>query len=73
MSDRYFLDTNIVVYAYDSYQPQKQEKAQLFITEGIERENVVLSAQVLSEFLMLLRDISNIPCLLMRPKKLFQR
>ena len=50
MSARHFLDTNIVVYAYDSYQPQKQEKAQLFITEGIERENVVLSVQVLSEF-----------------------
>ena len=50
MSARLFLDTNILVYAYDSTDPQKQAKAQTLLTEGIERENAVISAQVLSEF-----------------------
>ena len=50
MSDRTFLDTNVLVYAYDRSDPQKQAKAQGVLTDGIEQENVVLSVQVLSEF-----------------------
>jgi predicted nucleic acid-binding protein len=50
MSDRAFLDTNILVYAYDQHDPQKQRKAQALITGGIEQENLFLSVQVLSEF-----------------------
>ena len=47
---RLFLDTNMLVYAHDSTDPQKQAKAQTLLTEGIERESAVVSAQVLSEF-----------------------
>ena len=50
MTDRSFLDTNILVYAYDSNEPQKQQKAQMLLAEGIEKESAVLSIQVLSEF-----------------------
>ncbi len=50
MTDRSFLDTNILVYAYDSYEPQKQQKAQMLLAEGIEKENAVISVQVLGEF-----------------------
>jgi len=50
MSDKLFLDTNILVYAYDTSQPEKQAQAQALLTQGIEQENVVLSAQVLGEF-----------------------
>ena len=50
MSDKLFLDTNILVYAYDSSEPEKQAKAQTLLTQGIERENTVISAQVLGEF-----------------------
>lgn len=50
MSDRFFLDTNILVYAYDNHDPQKQSQAQKLLTVGIERENLVLSVQVLGEF-----------------------
>jgi len=50
MSDRLFLDTNILVYAYDSSEPEKQAKAQTLLIQGIERENTVISAQVLGEF-----------------------
>jgi predicted nucleic acid-binding protein len=50
MRDRLFLDTNILVYAYDKHEPQKQRKAQELLTNGIEQENLFLSVQVLGEF-----------------------
>jgi predicted nucleic acid-binding protein len=50
MNDKAFLDTNILVYAYDQYDPQKQKKAQSLLTDGMEQENIVLSVQVLGEF-----------------------
>ena len=50
MSGRSFLDTNVLVYAYDQGNPQKQKKAQELLTEGIEHENLWLSVQVLGEF-----------------------
>jgi predicted nucleic acid-binding protein len=50
MSDKHFLDTNILVYAYDSSDPEKQATAQKLLTQGIEQEDAVLSAQVLGEF-----------------------
>ena len=50
MSDRAFLDTNILVYAYDQHEPHKQRKAQELITDGIEKENLLISVQVLGEF-----------------------
>ena len=50
MTDRDFLDSNILVYAYDRDQPQKQALAQTLLISGIENETSVVSAQVLSEF-----------------------
>ena len=50
MSDKVFLDTNILVYAYDEYDPQKQKKAQTLLIDGTEQENIVLSVQMLGEF-----------------------
>ena len=50
MSAKVFLDTSILVCAYDSSEPEKQKKAQALLSQGIERENAVLSAQVLGEF-----------------------
>ena len=50
MSDKIFLDTNIIVYAYDTHEPQKQREAQILLTTGIEEESVVISVQVLGEF-----------------------
>ena len=50
MTDRTFIDTNILVYAYDSRDLQKQERAQAILKRGIEAETAILSAQVLSEF-----------------------
>ena len=50
MTDRDFLDSNILLYAYDRDQPQKQALAQTLLISGIENETSVVSAQVLSEF-----------------------
>ncbi|MBW1961295.1 MAG: PIN domain-containing protein [Deltaproteobacteria bacterium] len=50
MSDRLFLDTNILVYAYDKHETRKQKKAQKLLTDGIEQENLFISVQVLGEF-----------------------
>ena len=50
MTDKLFLDTNILVYAYDSHDLHKQAIAQALLTTSIEQENGVISVQVLGEF-----------------------
>ena len=48
--DQCFIDTNVVVYAYDRHEPHKRETARQILRRGIKDENIVLSPQVLSEF-----------------------
>jgi predicted nucleic acid-binding protein len=50
MSDRCFLDTNVLVYAYDKSDPHKQTVAHGLLLAGIREESSVVSAQVLGEF-----------------------
>ena len=50
MKDRVFLDTNILVYAYDRHDPRKQGIAQSLLIDGMENESAALSVQVLGEF-----------------------
>lgn len=50
MTDRRFLDTNVLVYAFDSHAPLKQRRAQDLLAEALETETGVISTQVLSEF-----------------------
>lgn len=45
-----FLDTNILVCAYDSHDRVKQEKAQAIVLDAMEHETGIVSTQVLSEF-----------------------
>jgi predicted nucleic acid-binding protein len=49
MSGRLFLDTNVLVYAYDSHEPGKQRIAQAVLTAAFRTENYSLSTQVLGE------------------------
>jgi predicted nucleic acid-binding protein len=50
MSDRIFVDTNVLVYAYDRSEPQKQRQA-LRVLDRLAVSGVgVISTQVLSEF-----------------------
>lgn len=50
MNDKWFLDTNLLVYAYDASDLRKQRIAQEWINKAIVEEKGALSAQVLSEF-----------------------
>lgn len=50
MSDKYFIDTNIIVYAHDGAHPEKQSRAQEVIFSGMRNSDTSISAQVLSEF-----------------------
>lgn len=50
MSDKTFLDTNVLVYRFDDDEPAKQARArEILDTEG-PRGSLVLSTQVLQEF-----------------------
>jgi predicted nucleic acid-binding protein len=61
MKDADFFDTNILVYAYDSHLPDKQQKAQNIILSGVREGNGVLSTQVLGEFFMVVTKKINKP------------
>ncbi len=50
MKDKFFIDTNIIVYANDSSDKNKQLKAKQLILDGIRSGKIVVSTQVLSEF-----------------------
>lgn len=50
MSDRAFLDTNIVVYLFDDDSPERQARAGEILRADGETMELVLSTQVLQEF-----------------------
>lgn len=51
MSDRYFLDTNVIVYAYDDRDIKKQATAKKLIVDGVQKELASISHQVVQEFI----------------------
>ncbi|MGH9741473.1 MAG: PIN domain-containing protein [Candidatus Acidiferrum sp.] len=55
MSDKFFVDTNILVYAHDLKQGAKYEKARSLIQKLWESGSGVLSTQVLQELCVSLR------------------
>jgi predicted nucleic acid-binding protein len=55
MSDKYFVDTNILVYAHDLKQGAKYQRARALVQKLWESENGVLSTQVLQELCISLR------------------
>lgn len=50
MNDRYFLDTNIIIYSFDDRDSDKQETAKALITDGLLHNQAVISYQVVQEF-----------------------
>lgn len=50
MTARVFLDTNVLVYLFDSDSPQKQARAREILSRHDESLSIVLSTQVLQEF-----------------------
>lgn len=55
MSGKYFVDTNILVYAHDLAQGAKHERARAVVQGLWESENGVVSTQVLQELCVSLR------------------
>ena len=53
VAGRSFLDTNILVYAFDPEAKSKREYAQLRITRALATRDAVISFQVVQEFLSL--------------------
>jgi predicted nucleic acid-binding protein len=50
MSGRFFLDTNIFVYAFDTYAPSKAKKAGDLIRRAADTGEGIISYQVVQEF-----------------------
>src|SRR5258708_16749704 len=50
MSDKYFLDTNILVYSLDPVDPRKEQIAQKLVTRAVTSGLGVISYQVVQEF-----------------------
>jgi len=45
-----FVDTNVLVYAYDDDEPQKRDRARALLAELGAADEIVVSTQVLQEF-----------------------
>jgi predicted nucleic acid-binding protein len=50
MSDKYFLDTNVLVYSVDLTSPLKRGRARNLVTDGTTSKLGVVSYQVVQEF-----------------------
>ena len=50
MSDKIFIDTNILIYSIDTYNPDKMRKARSKLTFIKENHTGVISTQVMQEF-----------------------
>ena len=55
MSDRYFVDTNILMYAHDNAAGEKHERAKTLVEELWRERKGVVSTQVLQELAVNLR------------------
>ena len=51
MNDKYFLDTNILVYAFDKSDPAKQQTANRLIKTALFEQSGCISYQVVQEFI----------------------
>jgi predicted nucleic acid-binding protein len=51
MSDKYFLDTNILVYSFDPVEPRKASVAEDLVTRGVTSGLGIISYQVVQEFM----------------------
>jgi len=61
MSDRFFIDTNILMYAHDAAAGEKHQKARALVEELWERRSGVVSTQILQELAVNLRKKAKKP------------
>jgi predicted nucleic acid-binding protein len=72
MSDKFFVDTNILVYAHDRAAGHKHERARLLIERLWNTGGGVLSTQVLQELCVNLRRKSSHPLSIEQTRRLIQ-
>jgi len=72
MSDKYFVDTNILVYAHDRAAGVKHERAQSLIEKLWNSGDGILSTQVLQELCINLRRKSSRPLSVEETRRLIQ-
>ena len=53
--DKFFLDTNILVYAYEKQSGDKHEISKKILLAGLESENLYISTQVIGEFINIIK------------------
>jgi predicted nucleic acid-binding protein len=51
MSDKFFLDTNILVYTFDDEDLGKRDRARALVAEALSESRGIISYQVVQEFL----------------------
>ena len=51
MRDKYFIDTNVLVYSFDDGKPLKKERSVALIQGALETGMGIISTQVIQEFL----------------------
>ena len=51
MNDKFFLDTNILVYSFDEGAPEKRDRSRQLINLALQSSNGLISIQVVQEFL----------------------
>jgi predicted nucleic acid-binding protein len=61
MNDRYFIDSNILVYANDRSSPDKQRRAKAIIKDALTSRAACLSTQVLQEFFVVATRKASLP------------
>jgi predicted nucleic acid-binding protein len=69
MQDKVFFDTNVLVYAHDSSEPEKRSKSQELIFRHIRDGSFVVSSQVLSEFFVTVTRKISVPISVPNAKK----
>ena len=49
-----FVDTNILIYSFDRLDKRKHEAAVDLLTEIVEKNEIIVSAQVINEFIVVM-------------------
>jgi predicted nucleic acid-binding protein len=72
MSDKFFLDTNILIYAHDRSTGRKHEQARALVEELWHSGNGIISTQVLQEFCINIRRKAAVPLSLEETRRVLQ-
>ncbi len=71
--DKVFVDTNIIIYANDKRDPEKQQKAIVLIKQLIKTGTGVISTQVLQEYAFVaIKKLKQSPDVVIRQIKLLE-